>query len=370
MAENQTEESRESRLKPYRNKIIGGAISTLVLVLVVYKILDDLQIVDVNGYINQQPLVLRIVLVIGFLIVFLLGIYVVPSLLAEDAEEKLSKDKRRSVLFLRSFERDTLGINFNDQIDNAELILTSVFSTLGPFVAIGKPGENLQSVGASRMYVSHDLWQEKVIELMNESQIIILEIDTSEGLMWEINQLLEFQGDATKLLFVPLGDPRQSKHRILRRMAIWRVMTNRLSRIAKQWEYSRIRRKLKSVFPNMPKKIGDAVFLDVTNRGECRALCWRPSGFIGYVTRISLFKKVAIEHIRFAESARRAVPHLKHVSFHGMFNIPTRLYYWLLSAQAYFFALFLAFAALVIIAAGFSELVFGLTLDEVMGRRQ
>jgi hypothetical protein len=47
-------------------------------------------------------------------------------------------------------------------------------SKIGPFVAIGRPGERLPQLGAIRLYVADPEWQEMVTRLMSEAALVVL----------------------------------------------------------------------------------------------------------------------------------------------------------------------------------------------------
>jgi formylglycine-generating enzyme required for sulfatase activity len=64
------------------------------------------------------------------------------------------------------------------------------FRHLGPFVAIGRPGESLATPGASRMYVADDAWQTQVSDLLQRCGAVVLQPAQSEGIRWEEEQVL------------------------------------------------------------------------------------------------------------------------------------------------------------------------------------
>lgn len=74
--------------------------------------------------------------------------------------------------------------------DTSEEQLTRYFKTKGLVVAIGKPGEKIATLGASRLYVTNEEWQQTVLDLLKESQTILLQPSTTDGVWWEIEQVL------------------------------------------------------------------------------------------------------------------------------------------------------------------------------------
>lgn len=118
---------------------------------------------------------------------------------ARSAEAELSLvGSRRPVFYLRSFSADAVtdrtwlawyfGSNSGKTVEQQ---MTLALRSLGPVIAIGRPGEKLPQLGAARFYVSDELWQKKVQEIVRESQLVVWMTGTSEGLGWEISHLTE-----------------------------------------------------------------------------------------------------------------------------------------------------------------------------------
>jgi hypothetical protein len=147
------------------------------------------------------------------------------SLALRDARYVLANDRRKPILYLRSFQDDRkndlnptswlasyLGLTrpknrfwrvvfslhpirivraaFGRSVDSAEEQIGLFLRRYGPFVAIGQPGERFATAGASRMYVDHRSWQETVLDLMGQSQLVVLQPAKTEGIWWEVHQTL------------------------------------------------------------------------------------------------------------------------------------------------------------------------------------
>jgi len=161
----------------------------------------------------------------------MLALYVGHRLSQRAASHVLAHDDRKPILYLRSFRDDEsnnlnpesgvaallgirtprwlperfgavrylfsfhpirfLRIAFGLAADTAEEQIANCLRRYGPFVAIGRPGERFAAPGAARMYVSHDTWQATVLDLMDRSQLIVLQPANTEGIWWEIKQTLE-----------------------------------------------------------------------------------------------------------------------------------------------------------------------------------
>jgi tetratricopeptide (TPR) repeat protein len=121
------------------------------------------------------------------------------------------QDKRPPVLYLRSFKDDsvaagvpmwTLGfVGAFLGMGTEEEQLAQVLNEIGPFIALGRPTERLPQVGAARIYVSHDEWQDRVTQLMSQARLVVLRAGTTAGLWWEVKTAVEVAGPE-KLLFV------------------------------------------------------------------------------------------------------------------------------------------------------------------------
>ena len=105
-------------------------------------------------------------------------------------------DRRPPVVYLRSFQDDPIAakgialphqaLGFVQFTNTEEEQLARVMNQIGPFVAVGKPGERLPEIGAARMYLKNEEWQARVLELMEKAQLVVLRAGRTEGLWWEV----------------------------------------------------------------------------------------------------------------------------------------------------------------------------------------
>jgi ankyrin repeat protein len=153
------------------------------------------------------------------------------------ANEVLENDPRPPVIYLRSFKDDRgagrpLGILRGSNIKYAwhmilgfynaphefmgwseEEILAQVLQTVGPMVAIGRPGEKLPQLGAARVYVEDAEWQQKVHEFLDEAALVVLRLGKTEGFWWEVEQSAG-RLDPRRLVFlVPLHEVQYEEFR-------------------------------------------------------------------------------------------------------------------------------------------------------------
>lgn len=134
--------------------------------------------------------------------VFKLG----KRLRALSVENLLKKDSRPPVLYLRSFQDDARADLRSDQNGlfsflikgivavpqikaTEEEQIAQVMNWVGPFIAIGRPGEVLAQTGAARMYVGDDEWQSIVIRYIEKSCFVLMRAGETEGFWWEIDKI-------------------------------------------------------------------------------------------------------------------------------------------------------------------------------------
>ena len=122
---------------------------------------------------------------------------------APNPEELLAIDCRRPVLYMRSFDHDQRTLDKQSllaKLYNPTGIRTLVryeeqvsewMSRIGPVIAIGRPGEALPELGAARVYVDDEGWQQKLLEMHRASALVVMQAGASEGLKWEIGKVFE-----------------------------------------------------------------------------------------------------------------------------------------------------------------------------------
>jgi len=94
----------------------------------------------------------------------------------------LAKDSRAPVVYLRPFEVDRTARGF-------EGLIFGSLKDLGPIVAIGRPDEKSPSESRiARAYLTDDQWQDRVSDLIGRARLVVAQIGTSEGLVWELIQ--------------------------------------------------------------------------------------------------------------------------------------------------------------------------------------
>lgn len=154
--------------------------------------------------------------------VAILGLYLMRLGLRKnqkDAEEVLATDARAPVLFLRSFSNDENTIRERRSLEfsllpsmRAEEYLTA-FNRLGPLIAIGRPGEALPNLGAHKMYIENELWENKVIELFENSKAVIVMLgNLTGGVNWELNQARQLLSPSQLFIYFPYRQQREKRY--------------------------------------------------------------------------------------------------------------------------------------------------------------
>ena len=89
-------------------------------------------------------------------------------------------------------------------LTSPEQELAFILQRVGPVVAIGKPGERLPELGAARVYVSHESWQQTVLEMLERSSLVLARVGASPGVLWELDRVLSL-AERSKVVILILG---------------------------------------------------------------------------------------------------------------------------------------------------------------------
>lgn len=131
------------------------------------------------------------------------------------ADELMKLDPRPPVLYLRSFQADAhadkamqsrsaaqwLPMSLPQNLVTEEEQIAQLMTRVGPFVAIGRPGERLPQLGASRLYATDDTWQGIILDLFQRSRLIVMRVGETEGFWWEVANASTLP-DPTKVVFL------------------------------------------------------------------------------------------------------------------------------------------------------------------------
>jgi hypothetical protein len=114
------------------------------------------------------------------------------------------------VLYLRPFDADLALAEMAQDVTSPlpkatyEEQLRDAFRTVGPMLAIGRPGEGLPTLGAART-AAHDHWQRTVLTLLPRAALVVLALGGSTGIRWEVERAVE-RVTPHRLLLLTFGD--------------------------------------------------------------------------------------------------------------------------------------------------------------------
>jgi hypothetical protein len=129
-------------------------------------------------------------------------------------EQAQATDRRPPVLFLRSFRDDLVPLaapkagfvyrlfNYTERNKSVDQLLLEEGTALGPVVALGNPRDTVPPYGAARGYAEHRDWRRMVADLMEAASAIVICVDDTENLWWEMQHVGENEYLAKSLLLL------------------------------------------------------------------------------------------------------------------------------------------------------------------------
>jgi len=167
-------------------------------------------VMTIRGLVNNRENTFSNYSGLWFLLSFIIGWIVVwgRRRKLKPASKVLSEDQRPPVLYLRSFQDDTitsrpLRESTSPVPFTEEEYLVAVLNDFGPCIAIGQPGERLPDLGAARMYVADDQWQDKVRELLVSSKLVVLRAGKTRNFLWEVEQSIKNVNPLKIIILIP-----------------------------------------------------------------------------------------------------------------------------------------------------------------------
>jgi hypothetical protein len=119
------------------------------------------------------------------------------------AAELRARDPRRPVLILREFSDDALAMRRFSPGASFEHALAGELTRIGPTISVGRPGERLQPLGASREYLSDPDWKRGVSTLIEEAAVVVFLLGDSGSLLWEFRATHAIRSMERTLTIVP-----------------------------------------------------------------------------------------------------------------------------------------------------------------------
>src|SRR5262249_55699350 len=137
-------------------------------------------------------------------------------------------DSRAPILFLRAFADDQIvlakpWLPFLGRVlergrptTYLDHLITEEGSIYGPVVALGNPHDAFPPYGAARGYFEGATWQQAVAKLAADSSAIVICLDDTDGVWWEVEHLVaERHLDKTLFLLHPKYSRPQARDALL-----------------------------------------------------------------------------------------------------------------------------------------------------------
>jgi hypothetical protein len=127
--------------------------------------------------------------------------------------ERQALDARAPILFLRAFGDDQVALppprlpllgylyDVRNRQTSLDVMLLEEATDYGPVVALGNPKDPVPPYGAARGYFTDESWQEAVRRLARDSVALVICLDDTDGIWWEVAHIRE-SGLAAKTLFL------------------------------------------------------------------------------------------------------------------------------------------------------------------------
>jgi hypothetical protein len=139
----------------------------------------------------------------------------------------LQADGRAPILFLRAFKDDQVQLQnvklrllgrlgrWLDAIANLDGLLLQEGTPYGPVVAIGNPNDRLPPYGAARGYFEDKTWRAAVADLAANALAIVICLDRTEGIRWEVEHIARLGYLAKTLFLIHPKDSAEPENRAL-----------------------------------------------------------------------------------------------------------------------------------------------------------
>lgn len=114
------------------------------------------------------------------------------------------------VLFLRSFategafhDETPFFVGLRAESEEEEVAQLFAGAGLGEFVGLARPGQRFQELGAARVDIGSQDWQEAISRLIARSNAVAMQLGDSEALLWELDVIVRSGKLHRTLFFLP-----------------------------------------------------------------------------------------------------------------------------------------------------------------------
>ncbi len=180
----------------------------------------DSKVAWIGLYVSVVVLLLTLLFVAGPMLVHLLGrltLALARRTMKRSLHDIQDEDERAPILFLRSFLDDLVALrprrflfeqwllDGTSRSMTLDYLILSEGTEYGPTVALGNPKDPAPPYGVIRGYFDHATWRLAVADLSQRSSAIIVVLDATEGVDWEIGHIIA-QRYISKTLFLLTPD--------------------------------------------------------------------------------------------------------------------------------------------------------------------
>lgn len=227
----------------------------------------------------------------------------------------LQKDPRPPVLYLRPFSEEgavgqvspnAINRGFAEKgtwrsmalfirfLDTYEQTIGFAFRNIGPLVAIGDPTDGIPHLGAYRIYVGQEGdWQQMVSVLASKASYVILQIGHSDGLMWEVQYIVNHVRPEQLILCLPNE-----------KIKITRLSGPKKREQKRQQIYEGFRVKTQDFFPKpLPLDIGRAMFIYFDQDWNAQVSLFRSEPLFSKNSKKTQFNDPKLEALNWLNSA-------------------------------------------------------------------
>ena len=162
----------------------------------------------INIFLYEKKLTSHLLIVMGMFLVYIGRQFIAKSYISTISDTNIENP----ILFLRPFSKDeSIFHNLNYVYANygvyetEEQSLARYLNQIGTFIAIGNPNKYLPTLGARRLYKNDDEWKDSVLNLIKNSQLIILRIGVTDNFIWEFEKVYQYSNPNKIILFHPIN---------------------------------------------------------------------------------------------------------------------------------------------------------------------